>query len=285
MQEAIREFLLETHENLAQLDLDLVALEKAPSDSETLARAFRTCQATRDRPTLIIVDSHIGYGAPTKQDTHAAHGEPLGEEEIKGAKRNLGWPEDAKFLVPPEVPPHFKDRLGKRGAELRKAWFDKIADYKAKYPALAEELYRMQHRQLPEGWDKDLPVFPADAKGIASRDSSQKVLNALAKNIPWLIGGSADLAPSTKTRLTFPEAGDFSATSYGGRNFHFGRRFSFLAKTKSESSRRSAIGAMSSSAQNGARSWRSAASRAALASSSRRWRSSRSARHCSVFCR
>ena len=194
------------------------------NDLDMLARAFRVFQATKDRPTLIIVDSHIGYSAPTKQDTQAAHGEPLGEEEIKGAKRNLGWPEDAKFLVPPEVPQHFRDRMGKRGAGLRKAWFDKVAGYKAKYPVLADELYRMQHRQLPEGWDKDLPVFPADAKGLASRDSSQKVLNALAKNVPWLIGGSADLAPSTKTRLTFPEAGDFSATNYGGRNLHFGIR-------------------------------------------------------------
>ena len=189
-----------------------------------LSRAFHTFQATKDRPTLIIVDSHIGYSAPTKQDTQAAHGEPLGEEEIKGAKRNLGWPEDAKFLVPPEVPPHFKAKMGKRGNALRNAWFDKVAGYKAKYPEQADELYRMQHRQLPEGWDKDLPVFPADAKGLASRDSSQKVLNALAKNVPWLIGGSADLAPSTKTRLTFPEAGDFSATNYGGRNLHFGIR-------------------------------------------------------------
>ena len=194
------------------------------NDLEMLSRAFRTFQATKDRPTLIIVDSHIGYGAPTKQDTHAAHGEPLGEEEIKGAKRNLGWPEDAKFLVPPEVPQHFKDRMGKRGSGLRNGWFEKVAAYKAKYPELADELYRMQHRQLPAGWDKELPVFPADAKGVAGRDASQKVLNALAKNVPWLIGGSADLAPSTKTRLTFPEAGDFSATSYGGRNLHFGIR-------------------------------------------------------------
>ena len=194
------------------------------NDLDMLSRAFHTFQATKDRPTLIIVDSHIGYSAPTKQDTQAAHGEPLGEEEIKGAKRNLGWPEDAKFLVPPEVPQHFRDRMGKRGAGLRKAWFDKVAGYKAKYPVLADELYRMQHRQLPEGWDRELPTFPADAKGMAGRDASQKVLNVLAKNVPWLVGGSADLAPSTKTRITSPDAGDFSAANYGGRNLHFGIR-------------------------------------------------------------
>jgi transketolase len=194
------------------------------NDQDTLARAFKSFQKTTDRPTLIVVDSHIAYGAPNKQDTSGAHGEPLGDEEIKGTKRNYGWPEDAKFLVPPEVPQHFREGLGKRGGELRKAWFDKVAAYKAKYPDLADEVYRMQHRQLPEGWDKNLPTFPADAKGAAGRDVSQKVLNILAQNVPWLIGGSADLAPSTKTRLTFPEAGDFGPTDRGGRNFHFGIR-------------------------------------------------------------
>ena len=194
------------------------------NDLDMLSRAFRTFQKTTDRPTLIIVDSHIAYGAPNKQDTSGAHGEPLGEEEIKGAKRNYGWPEDAKFLVPPEVPQHFKEVMGKRGGELRNAWFEKIKAYKAKYPELADELYRMQHRQLPEGWDKSLPQYPADAKGAAGRDVSGKVLNILAKNVPWLIGGSADLAPSTKTRLTFPEAGDFGPTDHGGRNLHFGIR-------------------------------------------------------------
>ncbi len=194
------------------------------NDLDMLLRAFRTFQKTTDRPTLIIVDSHIAYGAPNKQDTSAAHGEPLGEEEIKGAKRNFGWPEDAKFLVPPEVPLHFKEGIGKRGRDLRNAWFEKIKAYKAKYPDLADELYRMQHRQLPVGWDKDLPQYPADPKGAAGRDASGKVLNVLAKNVPWLIGGSADLAPSTKTRLTFPEAGDFGPTDHGGRNLHFGIR-------------------------------------------------------------
>jgi transketolase len=194
------------------------------NDLELLGRAFQTFLATKDRPTLIIVDSHIAWGAPTKQDTSAAHGEPLGEEEIRLTKRNYGWPEDAKFYVPDGVYDHFRNGIGKRGKELRDRWFAKVKEYGAKYPKLADELYRMQHRQLPEGWDRDIPTFPADAKGLASRDSSGKVLNALAKNVPWLIGGSADLAPSTKTRLTFDGAGDFQADSPAGRNFHFGIR-------------------------------------------------------------
>ncbi len=194
------------------------------NDLVMLERAFRTFLSTRDRPTLIIVDSHIAYGAPNKQDTSAAHGEPLGEEEIKGAKRHYGWPEDAKFLVPDGVYDHFRNGVGKRGKELRDAWFNRIRDYKAKHPDLADQLYRMQHRQLPEGWDKDIPTFTADAKGIATRDASGKVLNAIAKNVPWLMGGSADLAPSCKTRLTFDGAGDFEADSPGGRNLHFGIR-------------------------------------------------------------
>jgi transketolase len=194
------------------------------NDLVMLERAFRTFQSTRDRPTLIIVDSHIAYGAPNKQDTSAAHGEPLGEEEIKGAKRNYGWPEDAKFLVPDGVYDHFRNGIGKRGKELRDAWFARIRDYKAKHPDLADQLYRMQHRQLPEGWDKDVPSFPPDAKGIATRDASGKVLNAIAKHVPWLMGGSADLAPSCKTRLTFDGAGDFEADNPGGRNLHFGIR-------------------------------------------------------------
>jgi transketolase len=194
------------------------------NDQQMLARAFRTFQNTRDRPTLIIVDSHIAYGAPNKQDTSAAHGEPLGEQEIRLAKRNYGWPEDAKFLVPDGVYDHFRNGIGKRSKELRDAWFTRVADYRAKYPDLAEQLYRMQHRQLPEGWDKDLPSFPADAKGLASRDSSAKVINAVGKNVPWLLGGSADLTPSCKTRLTFDGAGDVEADSPGGRNLHFGIR-------------------------------------------------------------
>src|SRR5213078_58792 len=178
---------------------------------EMLARAFRTFLATRDRPTLIIVDSHIAYGAPNKQDTSGAHGEPLGEEEVRLAKRHYGWPEDAKFLVPEGVYEHFRDGMGKRGKELRDAWFARVKEYRAKYPELAEQFYRMQHRQLPEGWDKDLPAFPADVKGLATRVSSGQVLNALGKRVPWLMGGSADLGPSAKTRLTFEGAGDLSA--------------------------------------------------------------------------
>ena len=194
------------------------------NDLEMVARAFRTFQSTNDRPTLIMVDSHIGYGAPHKQDTSGAHGEPLGEEEVRLAKRNYGWPEDQKFYVPDGVYDHFRRGIGQRGKDLRDAWFERIAEYRKQYPELAEELFRMQHRQLPVDWDRDLPEFPADPKGLATRESSANVLNAVAKNIPWLIGGSADLSPSTKTRITFQGAGDFSAENYAGRNFHFGIR-------------------------------------------------------------
>jgi transketolase len=194
------------------------------NDLEMLARAFRTFLSTRDRPTLIIVDSHIAYGAPNKQDTSAAHGEPLGEQEIRLAKRSYGWPEDAKFLVPQGVYDHFRDGMGKRGKELRDAWFARVKDYRAKYPELAEQFYRLHHRQLPEAWDWGLPTFAADAKGLATRDASGKVLNVVGKNVPWLLGGSADLAPSCKTRLTFDGAGDFQAGSPAGRNLHFGIR-------------------------------------------------------------
>ena len=194
------------------------------NDLQMLERAFKTFRGTNDRPTLIIVDSHIGFGSPNKQDTGAAHGEPLGEEEIRLTKRNYGWPEDAKFLIPAEVPPHFKQGTGQRGHDAREAWMAKFSAYEAKYGQLAGQLLKMQRRELPEGWDKNLPSFPADAKGVAGRDSSAKVLNAIAVNVPWLIGGSADLAPSTKTRLTFEGAGDFEAASYSGRNFHFGIR-------------------------------------------------------------
>jgi transketolase len=194
------------------------------NDLDMLARAFRTFHNAKDRPTLIIVDSHIAWGAPHKQDTSGAHGEPLGEEEIRLTKRNYGWPEDAKFLVPDGVYDHFQEHLGKRGHAAREAWMTKYDEYKKAHPALADHLTKMQRRELPEGWDKDIPVFPADAKGAGGRDSSAKVLNAVAKNVPWLVGGSADLAPSTKTRLTFDGAGDFQSTNYAGRNLHFGIR-------------------------------------------------------------
>jgi transketolase len=194
------------------------------NDLELLSRALEHFQNTQDRPTLIIVDSHIAYGAPNKQDTREAHGEPLGEDEVRLAKRYYRWPEDAKFLVPEGVREHFAAGLGNRGHDLRTSWDELFAEYKRGNADLADQLHRMQRRLLPDGWDKNLPVFPADTKGIASRDASAKVLNVLAKNIPWLIGGSADLAPSTKTRLTFDGAGDFEADNYAGCNFHFGIR-------------------------------------------------------------
>ena len=194
------------------------------NDLEMLARAFEVFQETKDRPTLIIVDSHIGYGSPHKQDSNAAHGEPLGEEEVRLVKKFYGWPEDAKFLVPEGVREHFQDGIGKRGREARAKWSEVFAAYTKKYPELAERLHRMQRRELPDGWDKNLPTFAADAKGVATRESSGKVLNTLAQNIPWLIGGSADLATSNKTTLKFEGAGDFEAGEYGGRNLHFGVR-------------------------------------------------------------
>ncbi len=194
------------------------------NDLEMLARAYETFQKTTDRPTLIIVDSHIGYGSPHKHDSNAAHGEPLGEEEVRLTKKFYGWPEDAKFLVPEGVREHFRDGVGKRGRDARERWAQMFAGYSQKYPELADRLHRMQRRELPDDWDKNLPTFPADPKGIATRESSGKVLNALAQNIPWLIGGSADLATSNKTTLKFEGAGDFQPGDYAGRNLHFGVR-------------------------------------------------------------
>ena len=194
------------------------------NDLEMLERAFRTFRNEKERPTLIIVDSHIAYGAPNKQDTSAAHGEPLGEQEVQLAKRHYGWPEDAKFLVPDGVREHFRAGIGARGQALRDAWMAKFEAYKRQYPELADLGYRMLRRELPEGWDEGLPTFAADPKGIATRDASGQVLNLLAKNVPWLLGGSADLGPSCKTRLTFEGAGDLSAENCGGRNLHFGIR-------------------------------------------------------------
>ena len=194
------------------------------NDLDLLREAFDHFKKTTDRPTLIIVDSHIAYGAPTKQDTSAAHGEPLGEEEIRGTKRRYGWPEDAKFLVPSEVGEDFKGKIGARGAKLRGEWMALFSAYEKEYPELAAETLSIQHREPPKGWDAEIPIFPADAKGIASRDASGKVLNAIAKHHPWLVGGSADLSPSTKTRLTFEGAGEVSRNALGGRNVHFGVR-------------------------------------------------------------
>ncbi|HEY2155709.1 MAG TPA: transketolase [Isosphaeraceae bacterium] len=200
-------------------------------DREALSRAIEDFKATTDRPTFILVHSIIGRGAPHRQDTKEAHGEPLGEEEVKLAKKFYGWPEDKKFYVPDGVYQHFQEGIGKRGKALREAWFAKLVEYKKEYPALAEGLDLMQHRRLPEGWDKDIPTYPPDPKGIATRDSSGQVLNAIAKNVPWLIGGAADLAPSTKTHLKFEGADDFEANNYAGRNLHFGVREHAMAST------------------------------------------------------
>jgi transketolase len=196
------------------------------NDLDALARAFGNFANTenKDRPTLIIVNSHIGYGSPHKQDSFEAHGEPLGEAEVRLVKKFYGWPEDAKFLVPDGVYDNFKEGIGKRGHDLRTQWERNFADYSKKYPDLAQRLNQMQDRELPAGWDKSLPTFPADAKGMATRESGGKTLNALAQNIPWMIGGSADLAKSNKVNMTFEGAGDFQAGSYGGRNLHFGVR-------------------------------------------------------------
>jgi transketolase len=194
------------------------------NDLEMLARGYENFLKTKDRPTLIIVNSHIGYGSPHKQDSYEAHGEPLGEEEVKLVKENYGWPEDAKFLVPDGVYDQFKNGVGKRGAQAHAAWQIKFEEYKKQFPQQAKQIEFMLRGELPDGWDKDLPNFPADAKGIATRESSGKTLNALAKNIPWLIGGSADLAKSNKTNLTFDGAGEFYPNEYRGRNVHFGVR-------------------------------------------------------------
>jgi len=193
------------------------------NDLDQLAQALDAFEAEQDRPTLIVVNSIIGYGAPTKQGSHSAHGEPLGVEEVRGAKRNYGWPEDESFLVPDKVRSHFAD-LGKRGAELRATWDELFNKYEEEFPELADQLDKMQRRQLPEDWDVDLPEYPADPKGVASRDSNQQVLNIVAQRVPWLIGGSSDLAPSNKSRLTFDGAGDFQPDNRAGRNLHFGVR-------------------------------------------------------------
>ncbi|QRN97942.1 transketolase [Archangium violaceum] len=192
------------------------------NDLDALSQAFRTFKQDRGLPTLIIVRSQIGYGAPKKQGSASAHGEPLGEEELKGAKRKYGWPEDARFLVPDGVRERFSQRVGERGKRLRSEWEAKFAEYQKQFPELADHLQRMQRRELPAGWDKELPTFPADAKGAATRETSGKVLNALAKNYPWLVGGSADLNPSTKTYLSF--SGAMKPGDHAGRNIHFGVR-------------------------------------------------------------
>jgi transketolase len=194
------------------------------NDLPAIADAFRQARQITDRPTLICLRTHIGYGSPNKQDTHAAHGEPLGAEEVRLTKRFYGWPEDAQFLVPPQVVEHFRQHFARRGAQARQLWQTLWERYRQQFPELAEQLLLLRQRRLPLDWNRDLPSFPPDAKGLATRDSSGQVLNLLAQRIPWLLGGSADLNPSTKTFLKFPAAGVFTATSPHGRNIHFGVR-------------------------------------------------------------
>jgi len=201
------------------------------NDLERIEHALEVFRNTKGRPTFIVLDSHIGYGSPNKQDTAAAHGEPLGDEECRLVKRAYGWPEDAQFLVPEGVYEHFTAGIGARGAEARRNWTQLFEAYRAQYPDLAAEIELMQRRELPTGWDRNLPIFPADAKGVAGRDASGKTLNVLAQSIPWFLGGSADLGPSNKTTLTFPGAGDFQADSPGGKNLHFGIREHAMAAT------------------------------------------------------
>jgi transketolase len=194
------------------------------NDTDRIEHAFEVFHQTKGRPTFIIVDSHIGYGSPHRQDTAEAHGDPLGDEEIRLTKRAYGWPEDAKFLVPNGVYEHFAEGVGKRGAVARQNWTDLLAAYSSAHPELAVEIDQMERRELPSGWDRNLPVFPADPKGIAGRDASGKVLNVLAQNIPWFLGGSADVGPSNRTVLTYEGAGDVQAETPGGKNLHFGIR-------------------------------------------------------------
>jgi len=201
------------------------------NDIDLIEHALGVFHKTKGRPTFIILDSHIGYGSPHKQDTAAAHGEPLGEEEVRLTKRSYGWPEDAKFLVPDGVREHFTAGIGAHGAEARRRWTDLFDTYRAQHSDLASEIDQMQRRELPAGWDRNLPVFLADPKGVAGRDASGEVLNVIAQNIPWFLGGSADLAPSNKTTLKFDGAGDFQADSPGGKNLHFGIREHAMAAT------------------------------------------------------
>ena len=194
------------------------------NDIDRIEHALNVFRQTQGRPTFIVLDSHIGYGAPHKQDTAAAHGEPLGEDEVRLAKRYYGWPEDGKFLVPDGVREHFAAGLGARGVEARRRWMEMFHGYGREHPELAREIEQMQRRELPPGWDRDLPVFPPDAKGLAGRDASGEVLNVIAQSVPWFLGGSADLGPSNKTTLKYHGAGDFQAASRGGKNLHFGIR-------------------------------------------------------------
>jgi transketolase len=194
------------------------------NDLDRIEHALTVFRQTKGRPTFIVLDSHIGYGAPHKQDTAEAHGEPLGEEEIRLAKRSYGWPEGATFFVPEGLYEHFQAGMGKRGGEGRSQWATLFEAYRKQFPELATEIDQMQSRELPTGWERNLPVFPTDPKGLAGREASGRVLNVLAQNIPWFLGGSADLGPSNKTTLSFEGAGQLQAASPGGRNLHFGIR-------------------------------------------------------------
>ncbi|MGD0128409.1 MAG: transketolase [Terriglobia bacterium] len=194
------------------------------NDTDRIQHALEVFRQTKGRPTLIILDSHIGYGSPHKHDTAEAHGEPLGEEEVRLTKRFYGWPEDAKFLVPDGVYEHFAEGVGQAGAKARQEWTNLFAAYRTNYPKLAAEIDQMERRELPAGWDRNLPVFPADPKGVAGRDASGKVLNVLAQNIPWFLGGSGDLGPSNRTLFTYKGAEDLQAESPGGKILHFGIR-------------------------------------------------------------
>ena len=193
------------------------------NDLDAVSRALHTFKSENERPTLIVVHSHIGYGSPV-ENTPKAHGEPLGRDGVRAAKRFFGLPEDTDFFVPPQVYDWFAEGIGARGDRARAAWEGILKSYRDAYPQAADELERIQRRELPDDWEAALPTFPPDPKGIATRDSSGRVLNALAQAVPWLLGGSADLAPSTKTRLVFDGAGDFQADDHSGRNLHFGVR-------------------------------------------------------------
>jgi transketolase len=194
------------------------------NDTDLIATAFEEFKGEQGRPTLIIVDSHIGYGSPHKVDTSAAHGEPLGTDEVRETKRAYGWPEDAQFLVPDGVHEHFAAGVGKRGAELSAAWKELLGSYAEENGDLAAEIEAQQARELPAGWDADIPSFDADAKGIATRKASQQVENAIAARLPWLLAGSADLTDSTSVRLNFDGAKDFEPGAYDGRQLHLGIR-------------------------------------------------------------
>ena len=194
------------------------------NDCEAFARAVETFQETDDRPTLIVVKSVIGFGSPHKQGTSKIHSDPLGVDEVRLTKEAYGWPPEAQFLVPDGVTEHVRAAMASRGGQARETWTTGFKAYRREHAEAAAELEAMWAGAAPVGWDKAIPVFPTDGKGLASREASGKVLNAIAPHYPWLIGGSADLAPSTKTRLEFEGAGDFSPEEFGGRNLHFGVR-------------------------------------------------------------